>query len=127
MYFIWLIAQGKKKKMQKPKPEQMFGHPDLLQFLHYERAPVRGSVKPHFLRGCCKRLAPGITIPPYTAVPVSVKALTSIWPVQEALHLERTFAITCLLQASFALLKTNAAITADFISHPIEISANYML
>lgn len=60
-----------------------------------------------------------IIIPLYTAVPATVKALPSIWPVQEALHLKRrTF--TCLLQALFSLLKTKATLAADFTSYCIE-------
>ena len=70
---------------------------------------------------------PGIIIPLYTAVPVFVKALSSIWPVQEALRLKRTSTIMCLLQASFALLKTKTTIAADFTGHSTEKSANYTL
>lgn len=59
-------------------------------------------------------------IPLCTAVPCDWMALPSIWQVEEALHLKRTFTITCLLQAWFSLLKTKSTLAADFTSQSTE-------
>lgn len=94
------------------------------------RSPLVLALRESPSKGQCKTTLPermlqetplSRTISPlYTAVPLIVKALHSIWAVQEALHLKRrNFTITCLVQAPFSLLKTKATLTADFSTHSI--------
>lgn len=94
------------------------------------KSPLVLALRESPSKGQCKTTLPEMMLqetplsriitPLYTAVPFIVKALSSIWPVQEASHLKRrNFTITCLVQAPFSLLKTKATVTADYSTHSI--------